>query len=114
MSGTTHRRGRLVALAAAAACAVGITVPSAAAAAPTERVAQAERSAQAERVDVIVQLRPGADVRGRAAAVAADAASRAGGSAEVTHVYTDALTGFAATLPRAAITAQQRNPHGVA
>lgn len=111
MSGTTHRRGRIVALAAAAACAVGITVPTAAAAAPAERAAEA-----AERVDVIVQLRPGADARGLATALTDDAvaASRAGGGGEVTQVYTDVLAGFAATLPKAAVTALQRNPNVLA
>lgn len=114
MSGTTHRRGRIVALAAAAACAVGTTLPTAAAAAPpADRAAQASA---AERVDVIVQLRPGTDARGVAAGVTGDAvaASRAGGSGEVTHIYTDVLTGFAATLPRAAVAALERNPNVVA
>lgn len=114
MSGTTHRRGRIVALAAAAACAVGMTVPSAAAALPADRPAdRAAPASAAERVDVIVQLRPGADARGVAAAVTSDAvaASRAGGSGEVTQVYTDVLNGFAATLPKAALTALQRNPN---
>lgn len=111
MSGTTHRRGRIVALAAAAACAVGFTLPAAAAAAPAERAGQA-----AERVDVIVQLRPGSDARGLARVVTGDAvaSARSGGSGEVTQVYTDALTGFAATLPKAALAALERNPNVVA
>ena len=133
MSGTTHRRGRIVALAAAAACAVGTTVPTAAAATavtaappgvqaaatggPADALlAPAARTRPGERVDVIVQLRPGADVRRLAASVMGDAvaASRSVGSGEVTQLYTEVISGFAATLPRAAMTALQRHRDVVA
>lgn len=90
----TAPRARAASCLLTAAVALGMSVS---AGAPAGAVGPVQRTA------VIVQLQPGTDA-------AAAARQAAGGNGQVNHVYTDAVVGFAATLPALAVDALRRNP----
>jgi subtilisin family serine protease len=70
-------------------------------------VAPAAQATPPDGTAVIVQLRRGSDAAGLAR-------QSAGSTGRVSHVYRDAVVGFAATLPARAIEALRRNPRVVA